>query len=86
MFFNKLTINIIKTLINNHINFKLDDINKRLKIIQYQLIINIFISFNIFDNKFQNNNEDQKKAVFIIHKNIFNDTLNVKFNYRYRKK
>ena len=29
MFFDKLIINIIKTLMNNHINFKLNDINKK---------------------------------------------------------
>ena len=33
MLFNELIINIIKTLTNNHINFKLNDVNKRLKII-----------------------------------------------------
>ena len=86
MLFDELTINIIKILINNYANFKLDDVNKKLKIVQYQLIIDIFASFNIFDNKFQNNNENQKKIAFIIHKNIFNDILNVKFNYRYRKR
>ena len=35
MLFNKLIINVIKTLTNNHANFKLDDINKELKIIQH---------------------------------------------------
>ena len=29
MFFNKLMINIIKTLTNNHVNFKFDNINKK---------------------------------------------------------
>ena len=29
MFFNKLTINVIKTLTNNYINFKFDDINEK---------------------------------------------------------
>ena len=33
MFFDKLTINIIQTLMNNYINFKLDNINEKLKII-----------------------------------------------------
>ena len=33
MFFDELTINIIKTLTNNHAGFKLDNINKKLKII-----------------------------------------------------
>ena len=33
MFFNKLMINVIKTLTNNHINFKLNNVNKELKII-----------------------------------------------------
>ena len=33
MLFDKSIINIIKTLINNHINFKFDDVNKELKII-----------------------------------------------------
>ena len=33
MFFNELTINIIKTLTNNHVNFKFNNINKGLKII-----------------------------------------------------
>ena len=33
MFFNELTINVIKTLTNNHINFKLNNVNKKLKII-----------------------------------------------------
>ena len=31
--FNKLMINVIKTLTNNYINFKLDNVNKELKII-----------------------------------------------------
>ena len=35
MFFNKLTINVIKTLMNNYINFKFDDINEKLKIVQH---------------------------------------------------
>ena len=29
MFFNKLTINVIKTLTNNHVNFKFNNINKK---------------------------------------------------------
>ena len=29
MFFNELTINVIKTLMNNHANFKFDNINKK---------------------------------------------------------
>ena len=33
MFFNKLTINVIKTLINNHVNFKFDNVNEKLKIV-----------------------------------------------------
>ena len=33
MFFNKLTINIIKTLMNNHVSFKFNNINKELKIV-----------------------------------------------------
>ena len=86
IFFNKLTINVIKTLTNNHIGFKLDNINKKLKIIQYQSIVDIFVSFDVFDNEFQNNNENQREAIFIIYKNIFNNTLNVKFNHRYREK
>ena len=57
MFFDKLIINIIKTLTNNHINFKFDNVNEKLKIVQHQLIIDIFASFDIFNNKFQNNNE-----------------------------
>ena len=52
MFFNELTINVIKTLTNNHINFKLNDVNEELKIVQHQLIINIFVSFDIFNNEF----------------------------------
>ena len=35
MFFNELTINVIKTLTNNYIDFKFNDVNKRLKIIQH---------------------------------------------------
>ena len=35
MFFNELTINVIKTLTNNYINFKFDDVNEELKIIQH---------------------------------------------------
>ena len=30
MFFNELTINIIKTLTNNHVNFKFNNINRLL--------------------------------------------------------
>ena len=33
MLFDELTINIIKTLTNNHAGFRLNNINKRLKII-----------------------------------------------------
>ena len=33
MLFDELMINIIKTLTNNHANFKFDNINKKLKII-----------------------------------------------------
>ena len=33
MFFDKLMINIIKTLTNNHADFKFNNINKKLKII-----------------------------------------------------
>ena len=29
MFFDKLTINVIKTLTNNHTNFKLNNINEK---------------------------------------------------------
>ena len=29
MFFNKLMINVIKTLTNNHINFKFNNVNKK---------------------------------------------------------
>ena len=74
-------INVIKTLTNNYTDFKFDDINKKLKIVQHQLIVDIFVSFNIFDNKFQNDNEDQREIVFIIYKNILNDILSVKFNH-----
>ena len=35
MFFNKLIINVIKTLTNNHANFRLNNINKELKIVQH---------------------------------------------------
>ena len=35
MLFNKLTINIIKTLTNDHVNFKFNNVNERLKIIQH---------------------------------------------------
>ena len=30
-------INVIKTLTNNHINFKFDNVNEKLKIVQHQL-------------------------------------------------
>ena len=33
MFFNELMINVIKTLMNNHVSFKFDNVNKELKII-----------------------------------------------------
>ena len=52
MFFDKLIINIIKTLTNNHVDFKFNNINNRLKINQHQLIVDIFALFDIFDNKF----------------------------------
>ena len=29
MLFNELTINVIKTLTNNHVNFKFDNVNKK---------------------------------------------------------
>ena len=45
-------INVIKTLTNNHASFKFDNVNKKLKIIQYQLIVDIFALFDIFDNEF----------------------------------
>ena len=35
MLFDELTINVIKTLSNDHVNFKLDDFNKKLKIIEH---------------------------------------------------
>ena len=35
MFFDKLMINVIKTLTNNYVSFKFNDINKELKIVQY---------------------------------------------------
>ena len=35
IFFNKLIINIIKTLTNNYVSYKFDDVNKELKIIQH---------------------------------------------------
>ena len=35
MLFNKLIINIIKTLINNHVNFEFNNVNKRLKIVKH---------------------------------------------------
>ena len=34
MFFNNLTIIIIETLSNNHVNFKFNNINEKLKIIE----------------------------------------------------
>ena len=52
MFFNDLIIIIIKTLSNNHANFKFDDINKKLKIIKYQLIDNVFALFDIINIEF----------------------------------
>ena len=58
MLFDKLLIIIIKTLSNNYVNFKFDNVNEKLKIIKYQLIDDIFISFNIIDIKFQNENKD----------------------------
>ena len=33
MFFNELIINVIKTLMNNHVNFKFNDVNEKLKIV-----------------------------------------------------
>ena len=33
MLFNELMINVIKTLTNNHVDFKLNDVNKGLKIV-----------------------------------------------------
>ena len=33
MLFNELTINIIKTLTNNYVNFKFNNVNKKLKIV-----------------------------------------------------
>ena len=35
IFLNKLIINIIKTLTNNYVSFKFNNINKRLKIVQH---------------------------------------------------
>ena len=83
IFFNDLMIIIIETLSNDHVNFKFNNINEKLKIIKNQSIDDIFASFNIIDNKFQNNNENQKKIIFIIQKNIFDDILSVKFNHHY---
>ena len=86
MFFDELMIIIIKTLLNNHVNFKFDNVNKESKIVEYQSIDDIFVSFNIIDIEFQNENIDQRKIVFIIYKNIFDGILNVEFNYNYQKK
>ena len=33
IFFNKLIINVIKTLMNNHVDFKFNNVNKGLKIV-----------------------------------------------------
>ena len=33
MFFNELIINVIKTLTNNHANFRFDNVNKKLTIV-----------------------------------------------------
>ena len=52
MFVDKLIINVIKTLTNNYVGFEFNNVNKRLKIIQHQSIVDIFVLFNIFDNKF----------------------------------
>ena len=49
MLFDDLTIIIIKTLSNNHVNFKFDNVNKKLKIVKHQSIDDIFVSFNIID-------------------------------------
>ena len=35
MFLNELTINVIKTLMNNHADFKFNNVNKKLKIVQH---------------------------------------------------
>ena len=51
IYFDELTIIIIETLSNNHVNFKFDNVNKRLKIIEYQLINDIFASFNMINIK-----------------------------------
>ena len=52
IFFDDLTIIIIETLLNDHINFKFNNINERLKIIKNQSIDDVFTSFNIIDNEF----------------------------------
>ena len=52
MLFNKLIIIINKTLSNDHINIKLNNVNEKLNIIKYQLIDNIFVLFNIINIKF----------------------------------
>ena len=66
MFFDNLMIIIIETLSNDHAGFELNNINEKLKIVENQSIDDVFVSSNIIDNKFQNNNEDQRKVVFII--------------------
>ena len=43
---------IIEMLLYNYVNFKFDNINKKLKIIKNQLIDNIFALFNIINNEF----------------------------------
>ena len=74
MFFNDLTIIIVETLSNNHAGFKFDDINERLEIVENQLIDDVFASFDVIDNEFQNDNEDQRK-LFLLFKKIFSTTF-----------
>ena len=64
MFLNELMIIIVETLSNNHVDFKFNNINKKLKIIKHQSIDNIFVLFDIIDIKFQNENKNQKKKLF----------------------
>ena len=57
---------IIKTLLNDHANFEFNNINERLKIVENQLIDNVFALFDIINNEFQNDNKNQRKIIFII--------------------
>ena len=80
MRFNNFAIIIFEILLNNYVSFKLNKIDKKLKINYYYLIINIFALNNIFKIKFQHNNKRYREIIFFDFIDINRDYLIIDYN------